>query len=177
MGGIALVSVVYGVFFIALGKTQGDDTHGRLIPYSLNGGRDVDLPDLQNVRSDFYKSMDNQAMYWQIPSIQAFHSIVPGSVMEFYPTIGVTRDVGSRPGVESYGLRGLTSCRWLFDAVNDQNQFSDETGTTQMPGWVYYATQNGFDIWENQYYIPMGFSYDHYVSSGEYDTTPETNRH
>ena len=173
MGGIALVSVVYGVFFIALGKTQGDDTHGRLIPYSLNGGRDVDLPDLQNVRSDFYKSMDNQAMYWQIPSIQAFHSIVPGSVMEFYPTIGVTRDVGSRPGVESYGLRGLTSCRWLFDAVNDQNQFSDETGTTQMPGWVYYATQNGYDVWENQYYIPMGFSYDHYVSRGEY----ETNRH
>ena len=29
-------------------------------------------------------------MYWQIPTIQAFHSIVPGSIMEFYPSIGVT---------------------------------------------------------------------------------------
>ena len=27
--------------------------------------------------------------------------------MEFYPTIGVTRDVGSRPDVKYYGLRAL----------------------------------------------------------------------
>lgn len=177
LGGVALVSVVYGVFFIALGKTQGDDTHGQLIPYALNKGRDLDLPDLDHVRSDFYRAMDNQAMYWQIPSIQAFHSIVPGSVMEFYPTVGVTRDVGSRPDVKYYGLRALTSCRWLFDNIHDSQSFCDETGTTQMPGWVYYDTQNGFDVWENQYYIPMGFSYDYYVRRGEYDSTPEASRH
>ena len=176
MGGITLVSVVYGAFFIALGKTQGDDTHGKIIPYSLNGGADLNLPDLENVRSDFYKSMDNQGMYWQIPTIQAFHSIVPGSIMEFYPSIGVTRDVGSRPDVKYYGLRGLTSCRWLFDYAGDNNRFADETGSTQMPGWAYYDTQNGYDIWENQYYIPMGFSYDYYVSETEYNSTPELNR-
>ncbi len=176
MGSIALVSVVYGAFFIALGKTQGDDTHGKLIPYSLNGGADLNLPDLENVRSDFYKAMDNQGMYWQIPTIQAFHSIVPGSIMEFYPTIGVSRDVGSRPDVKYYGLRGLTSCRWLFDYAGDSSDFSDENGVTKMPGWVYYDHQNGYDIWENQYYIPMGFSYDYYVSRGEYDSTPESSR-
>ena len=59
--------------------------------------------------------MDNQAMFWQMPTIQAFHSIVPGSIMEFYPSIGVTRDVGSRPETDVYGLRALTSTRWLFD--------------------------------------------------------------
>ena len=53
MGGITLVSVVYGAFFIALGKTQGDDTHGKIIPYSLNGGADLNLPDLENVRYAF----------------------------------------------------------------------------------------------------------------------------
>lgn len=40
--------------------------------------------------------MDNQAMFFQMPTIQAFHSIVPGSVMEFYPTIGIQRDVATR---------------------------------------------------------------------------------
>lgn len=35
-------------------------------------------------------------MFWEVQSIQAFHSIVPGSLMEFYDSIGVQRDVASR---------------------------------------------------------------------------------
>ena len=38
-----------------------------------------------------------------------------------------------------------------------------------MPGWKYYDTQNGFDIWENEYYIPMGFSYHAYITQEEYE--------
>ena len=74
-------------------------------PYSLNQGEDIDLPDSDvESRIDIYEGMDNQAMFWQMPTIQAFHSIVPGSIMEFYPSIGVTRDVGSRPETDVYGL-------------------------------------------------------------------------
>ena len=196
--GVAGITVLYSLFFIALGKTQSNDPHTEIIPYSLNGGADISLPDTTNCRIDVYDGMDNQAMYWQIPTIQAFHSIVPGSIMEFYPTIGVTRDVGSRPGTECYGLRGLTSCRWLFDPVNSGKQFSSTidttipglegtdsenseavttTETTEMPGWVYYDTQNGFDIYENQYYIPMGFSYDCYITRTEYDELTQSIRH
>ena len=87
--GTMLITVVYAVFFIALGKTQSDDTHKHIIPYCLNGGEDISLPDTKNCRVDVFDGMDNQAMFWQIPTIQAFHSIVPGSVMEFYPPIGV----------------------------------------------------------------------------------------
>lgn len=42
--------------------------------------------------------MDNQAMFWKLPTINAFHSIVPGSVMEFYESVGVPRSVGSPAG-------------------------------------------------------------------------------
>lgn len=175
--GVAFVSFLYSAFFISLGKTQSEDSHKTLIPYALNGGQDLDLPDLQNCRSDFYNAMDNQAMYWQIPSIQAFHSIVPGSIMDFYPTIGVSRDVGSRPDTKPFGLRGLTSCRWLFDLTSDSKHFGGDNGDApEMPGWTYYATQNGFDIWENNYYIPIGFSFDYYVTRQEYDDTAESNR-
>ena len=178
-GGIALVTVVYASFFIALGKTQSEDTHKQLIPYSLNGGKNISLPNIQNCRSDFYNGMDNQAMYWQIPTIQAFHSIVPGSIMDFYPTIGVTRDVGSRPEVKNYGLRGLTSCRWLFDYAYDDKSFGDDDishKNPKMPGWSYDTKQNGFYIWKNDYYIPMGFSYDSYISRKQYDETAEASR-
>ncbi len=175
--GICLMTFVYATYFVALGKTQSYDTHNQIIPTALNGGKDVDLPDDGFVRSDFYKSMDNQAMFWQMPTIQAFHSIVPGSLMEFYPTIGVTRDVASRPDVKYYGLRALTSCRWLFDYVDDNDSFTNENGAPRMPGWVYYATQNGYDIWENQYALPMGFSYDYYYTRTQYDQLYENNRH
>ena len=176
--GVSLITVVYALYFIALGKTQSDDTHKFIIPYALNGGEDISLPDTENCRIDIYDGMDNQAMFWQIPTIQAFHSIVPGSVMEFYPTIGVQRDVGSRPDTDVYGLRGLTSCRWLFDPIPMGDNFGGADGQTpEMPGWTYYADQNGFHIWENQYYIPMGFSYDYYITREEYDAVTESNRH
>lgn len=175
--GIALITVIYASYFIALGKTQGDDTHNWVIPYSLNTGKDINLPNSDETsRIDVYDGMDNQAMYWQMPTIQAFHSIVPGSVMEFYPTIGVQRDVGSRPDVKYYGLRGLTSCRWLFDPISSGKNFVSDNGETEMPGWSFYAAQNGCNIYRNDYYIPMGFSYDYYITRSEYNGVAEDNR-
>lgn len=178
-GGVAIITVVYSLFYITTGKTQSDDTHNEIIPYALNGGKDISLPSdgKQFCRIDVYDGMDNLPMYWKRPTIQAFHSIVPGSIMEFYPTVGVTRDVGSRPGVEVYAIRSLLSCRWLFDPMNHGQDFIDpNTSGTRMPGWKYYATQNGSKIYENQYFIPMGFSYDKYITRTEYNTLPEANR-
>lgn len=175
--GMSLIAVFYSIYFISLGKTQSEYPSLHLIPYALNGGKDIDLPDLQECRSDFYESLDNSAMYWQIPSIQAFHSIVPGSVMEFYESIGVKRDVASRPDSKHYALRGLTSVHWLFDDDHDSSYFAGEDSSDPcMPGWDYYGNANGFDIWENRYYIPMGFSYDYYLTRSEYDSLSESSR-
>ena len=165
------VSVLYSIFFIALGKTQSDYTWKSIIPYQLNGGANVPLTDLQVCRSDFYESMDNAAMFWQIPSIQAFHSIVPGSVMDFYDSIGVQRDVGSRPKTSHYGIRGLLSVHWLFDDDRDSDFFAGpDSSEPAMPGWAYYGNANGYDIWENEAYIPMGFSYRYYLPRSEYES-------
>ena len=116
--------------------------------------------------------MDNQAMFWKLPTINAFHSIVPGSVMEFYESVGVPRSVGSRPEASHYALRSLLSTRWLFDYDNSDNmqyaksedKYFEYAGSTKMPGWTYADKQNGFFIYENQYYIPMGFTYDAYFT-------------
>ena len=43
-----------------------------------------------------------------------------------------------------------------------------------MPGWIYYGNANGFDIWENEFYIPMGFSYDKYVTRSDFETINES---
>lgn len=84
---------VFPVFYHARQDAEQRQPHP-YDPYSLNGGKDLGI-DTSDCRIDVYDGMDNQAMFFQMPTIQAFHSIVPGSVMEFYPTIGIQRDVAT----------------------------------------------------------------------------------
>lgn len=176
---IALVCVIsagYTLYIIGMGKTYGYDSHKYMNALVVNHKDDIDLPNSENVRTDFYEMMDNSGMYWQLPTIQAFHSVVPGSVMEFYNDIGVQRDVGSRPETSQYALRSLLSTRWLIDYCGDFQSFSDDSGVTAMPGWNYYDKQSEFDIWENEYYIPMGFCYDEYILQEDYDECENMNK-
>ena len=135
------------------------------------------LPDINNVRSDFYNVMDNVGMFWQIPNIQAFQSIVPGSVMDFYKSIGVERSVGSRPETKVYGIRGLLSVKYLFDYTDDSKKFEKSSGTMEMPGWKKIMTENKFDVYENQYFIPYGFTFTEYITEEQYEDVSESDRH
>lgn len=173
-----VVAVLYSAYVIGLGKSHSYDVDDFIIPYVLNGGADIELDDdLQNMRSDFYETMDNVGMFWQIPTIQAFQSIVPGSVYDFYPSVGVTRDVGSRPETKYYGIRSLLSVKYLFDYAYDDEQFENDEGKTRMPGYSYVDTQNGYKIYENKNYISYGFYFDSYITEKEYYDCDEENRH
>ncbi len=174
---LSVIAVLYSSYIIGLGKTHSYDVDDYIIPYALNNGEDIELDDLQNVRSDFYETMDNIGMFWQIPNIQAFQSIVPGSIYSFYPSVGVTRDVASRPEVEYYGLRGLLSVKYVFDYADDSEDFANESGQTRMPGYTYLDTQNGYDIYLNEYYISYGFYFDCYITEEQYYECDESDRH
>ena len=46
--------------------------------------------------------------------------------------------------------------------IRDSAYFAGEDmSDPAMPGFAYYGNANGYDIWENQYYIPMGLSLIH----------------
>lgn len=180
VGSVAFISLFYSMYLISLGKSLSYSTDDYIIPYCLNGGEDINLPNEDEFsRIDTYETMDNTPMFWKMPTIQAFHTVVPNSIMKFYPSVGVTRDVASRPSTDVYGVRALTSTRWLFDYDSDSDYFSEDgtSETTKMPGYTYYDNQNGFDIWKNNYYIPMGFTYDNYVTENQYYASTESNRH
>lgn len=171
--GTLIVSIVTSVFIIATGvKSSSTDV---VIKENIINRRDgIKIDDIDEVRSDFYKCIDNTAMFWQIQSINCFQSSVSTSIMQFYNAMGIERDVASRPETANYGLRGLFSCKYLFDYRSDgkagsENSFIDEDGRTKMPYWKYVKTCNGFDIYENECYIPMGFTYDSFVTEEEFD--------
>ncbi len=173
---VCVISAGYTIYIVAVGKSYGYDSKNYMNALVINHKDDIDLPNSENVRTDFYEMMDNSAMFWQLPTIQTFHSVVPGSVMEFYNNIGVSRDVASRPETSEYAVRSLTSTRWLVDYVGDSDDFCTENGVTAIPGWKYYDKQSEFEIWENEYYIPMGFCYDSYISEIDYEVCPTSDR-
>ena len=185
---VCVLSVLYSAFFIGSGKTYSYNTTNYIIPSLLQSDitlEDQPLSELDDFRIDVYQGMDNVAMYLGVSGIQAFHSIVPTSIFEYYDYIGVERVVGSRPDPENYPIRSFLSVKYMFDAVADNgseaNKFSkeDEYGTyAVMPGFSGdpVTTQDGFAIYENEYFIPYGFTYDYYMDHEYADSFSEKNR-
>lgn len=118
-------------------------------------------------RTDFLDCNDNQAMFMQKPSISAFNSIVPPSIMAFYPKVGVTRDVSSKPSQDVYALRALLSVKYLV---------AGEDTEVTMPGFRKLGAQDTFVLYENDAFVPMGFTYDRYVTQEDFDSTSVESR-
>ena len=172
---LSLFVIGYSTVYIWNARVYADRDDEFMISYALNRGEDVSLYDIKEVRSDFYETSDNLGLFWQVPTIQAFHSIVPGSLMDFYNSVGVKRDVGSRPSTDYYGLRSLLSVKYLFteERLHNDNASPDRF----MPGYRYIGTENGFDEYENLNYIPMGFTFDRYLTEEEFLDINESVKH
>ena len=112
-------------------------------------------------RIDISEDYDNYPMFWGLSSMRCFQSTVSPSIMDFYKSIGIIRDVASRADPKHYTLRGLFSVKYYFNKIKKNIEDEEEF---ELPGFTYDRTENGFEIYQNQYYIPMGFSYDEFVT-------------
>ncbi len=123
----------------------------------------IDSFELEDNSNGFWRAdanNDNYTMLWGYPSMRCFHSVVNTSIMEFYDSIDVQRDVASRPEHDVYAIRGLLSVQYYFDSGDDG---------CDMPGFTFYNRQGNFDIYKNEYYIPMGFTYDYYLTGAQFE--------
>ena len=157
---VLVFSVGYANFFVASGKSHSytkEVVVDRLIEGELYLEGDPDT-----FRIDAYECMDNSAMFLGYSSINAFHSVVPTSIMEFYDFIDENRDVASRPDTDLYSIRSLLSVKYLINQQGETS-FVDESGTPKMPGFEFIDSHNGFDIYKNSNFIGYGFSYDVYM--------------
>ncbi len=162
------ISIVSSITFISMGRAHSNSKE-MLLDTAIRGRNQIVLDNTYFARSDLYNCMDNLGMFWNIPNIQAFHSIVPVSIMDFYPTVGVKRDVSSKPQAELYQLRSLLSVRWLFIEQNEKEQ-------SPMPGYRFYGRQMGYNVYENENFIPMGFTYDEYITRSQLLSLSENER-
>lgn len=163
---ICVISVIYGAVFIYCGQTHSADIEETVIDRLIECELELPDSDYKKYRIDVYGGSDNTGMYLGYPTINAFHSVVSNSIMEFYDYIGIERNVASRPDVKYSSLRSLLSVKYLINPTNFE-RFVDENGNTFMEGYNYITTSDGYYIYENENYIPYGFSYDYYITVSE----------
>ncbi len=174
---VIVISIIYSVVFISTGKSHSYDTKTVMKEQLLEST--LTLDDSDTFRVDVYDGVDNTAMFLNLQTINAFHSIVPKSVTEFWEYVGEERGVASRPGTNTYAARSLLSVKYLLDRegrTNADDNFVDSSGNAKMPGYIYFKTQGGYNVYENKNYIPMGFTYDYYILKSEADEYSKSDR-
>lgn len=165
---VCIFGMLYGNYYIIYGKTRSFDTKGYIIPDAIQGQDKIYFPETEQFfRIDNDDSFINMGMFWQVPDMHAFHSIVPVSIMDYYEYIGDNRDVNSKMDYSNYASRSLFSVKYFCDRIDyTADVFGDryaENPDTKMPGYTYRYDMAGFAVWENDNYIPMGFTYDSYI--------------
>lgn len=167
---VCVISAIYGNIFIATGRTHSYDEKSVMIDSLIEG--EVYLDDDTNFRIDVYDGVDNTGMYLGYPTINAFHSVVSPSIMEFYEYIGVERSVASRPDTDLAAIRPLLSVKYLLNPTYGES-FVDKNGETLMPDYKYIKTSGSYYVYENENYVPYGFSYNSYMSEEFCDSYSE----
>jgi uncharacterized membrane protein YfhO len=157
---VCAIVLIYSYVYIGTGKGHSYESDF-IIDKGIYGAQNIELERSSFYRVDEFEGMDNQTLFWKFNTMRCFHSIVPASTIEFYDSIGVSRGVSSKPSFNMHALRSLMSVKYIFSDAD-----KDKRPTTY--GFKYIDTQNGFDIYENLNFIPMGFTYDSYMEKEEY---------
>ena len=133
---------------------------------------DVDVSD-QFGRGETDSTSTNYEMVWGIPTIHCFLSTVPSEIFNFYEgAAGITRTVESDVPIERIGLRAILSSKYYMENsdINKDGDFVKGKGIIDYMQLGENSVQNGFTIYENMNYIPMGFTFDYYVPQSSWDT-------
>ena len=119
-------------------------------------------------RGEVDSTSTNYDMVWGIPSIHCFLSTVPSEIFDFLEgSCGITRTVETNIPVENAGAKALLSARYYFEnAEISKNRVFDKGEGTE--GYVFLKNENGFDVFENFNYIPIGFAFDYYITESEW---------
>ena len=173
LGAAVLVfAFLFSVVHIGIGKFGQWYTDSDLVKQDTNALLlKNDLPE-DDYRIDTYKIHDNIGMWLDKSCLQYFGSTAAPSILSFYPALGVKRDVRSEPELSNYALRSLLSVEYLITTPEKQNDFENEADA----GWEHAFTKDGYAVYRNTNYVPMGFTYDCYLTESEYEETAKTTR-
>ncbi len=178
LAAVMAFSVLYSIIHISLGKFPQWERDQDYVAEQYEGGALLaqQMPSDEFYRMDLYYSenaYDNLALWAGKSNLYTFNSTVTPSIMEFYPLVDVKRDVSSKPETDNYALRGLLNAKYVVMRAEDVSSYFSEDYTFD---WVYYDSIGPFEVYQNPHAVPMGFTYDNYISMDIYEGIADTDR-
>ena len=169
---VLVFACLFSMVHIGIGKFGQWYTDSDLVEQDTNAiALKQDLPE-GSYRIDTYQIHDNIGMWLDKSCLQYFGSTAAPSILSFYPALGVKRDVRSEPELSHYALRGLLSVEYLITTPEKQGAFEAEADD----GWIFDSAKDGFVLYRNKNYVPMGFCYDYYLTESEYEAAAKPSR-
>jgi len=172
------IGCISGIFVIAAGKLPqqaGDaDYPNETYIWRVQLKDWLDNADDSYYRIDTWESYTNLGLWLDRSNIQFFNSTVDPAIMEFYPSVGISRDVASEVALDRYALRGLLGVKYLLTPSDRLAEFYE--ADTHSGDWVEVTQIGPYSILEYQYYLPMGSCYEYYITPQQLEAVREKNR-
>ena len=159
-------TLIYGR---AIGPKVGD--------YNSIVNAEIQLDDEEEFyRIETYGMTNNANMLWDMYGFRSFHSILPGSSFEYYEGMGFNRSVNTDPDGTYYAMRSINSAKYLI-IQSYKLEYSDTvTLLENLKNFEKIDEQDGFTIYKNKAYIPIGYSNSYYITDDEYEKVAKSNR-
>ncbi len=154
-----LCSMVLGYYFLGYGRiiNGNGDVYRRMV----NAEFEIDDPEFYRIEG--VNETNNVNMLWGMSSLKSFTSIIPGSTFELYDLLGINRSVNSAPDLDRYAFRALARVKYVMIPTSMDTK-RREKAVRDLMIYDYMETQGEYDIYKTDYALPMGFSYDTYLT-------------
>ena len=174
LAGVLEFSFLYGTVHISIAKYAQWDNDLEYPARTWGDAEELNalLPQDSFYRIDAYECYNNMGIWLDRSCIQCFHSTAAPHILEFYPSVGVTRDVSSKPDPDLYALRGLLSVRYTLVPEDKTADWEEDMNDS----WALVSSTDDYAVYENQDWVPMGFTYDYYITPDRYEQIPEEER-
>ena len=164
--GFSYYTLIYGR---AIGPKVGD--------YNSIVNAEIQLDDEEEFyRIETYGMTNNANMLWDMYGFRSFHSILPGSSFEYYEGMGFNRSVNTDPDGSYYAMRSVNSTKYLIIQTYKTENSDTVTLLDNMRSFEKIDEQDGFTIYKNNAYVPIGYSYNYYITDKDYEATGKSNR-
>ena len=104
----------------------------------------------------------NTGAVWRVPTMHTYYSMINGNIPKFMMKV---ENIGLRD--DSFNIYGTNECTGI-DALFSTKYFIEKKGKEQYVPYGYtllQETDQGNRIYENQYALPWGYTYDSYLTN------------
>ena len=127
---------------------------------------------------NFFRVFESEVSNLNVPlahgyaSVDFYHSLVSGEETSFYARLGEYRESNREQNMFNYALGSFLSVGYEL-VFNSLKYNGEDYSVFDVPptrkGFIPYDDQNMYMVYKNENFIPMGFTYDYYLNTADFE--------